>query len=218
MKRIIAVLGVILSIVLGGSGAQAADKYLFNAQAISHTNMPVGSIVLWPVNHDLKTADGSEEWMICDGRELSSRLPEYGPIFSLIRYSFGEADAEGLTFNIPDLRGMFVRGTNDAGKRGPKAAPPFNDPDAAGRTAMQPGGNKGDLVGSVERDSLQQHQHDVTYSPMGAKRNNQKPNTGSDSVYYDSDGWIKVGNVKDGRTSTETRPVNAYLNYLIRVK
>jgi microcystin-dependent protein len=205
MKRIIVALSVILSVVLGASGVQAAEKYLFNVRTIAPTHMPVGSIILWPTNNDLKTANGSEEWMICDGRELPNRLPEYGPIFSLIGYSFGKADSEGLTFNIPDLRGMFVRGTNTAGMRGKKTTP-FNDPDAASRTAMQPNGNTGDQVGSVQPDEFKKHTHKVqTQSATGGSRWTIYTNQGSDTSVGSTGG-------------AETRPVNAYLNYLIRVK
>src|SRR5262249_41030358 len=57
------------------------------------------------------------------------------------------------TFNLPDLRGRFLRGT-DAGAK--------HDPDAATRTASGTGGATGDAVGSLQGHDLNRHQHALT--------------------------------------------------------
>lgn len=208
MRQNVIAIAIILTIGLGASGARAAESDLYNPLPISATNMPVGSIILWPTDNDLKTANGSEEWMICDGREIPEG--EYTTLYTLVGNTFGDGPngtTDHPTFNIPDLRGMFVRGTNTAGKMRTKKEP-FYDPNAAGRVQMQRGGKTGDNVGSIQRDEFRQHRHDISMSKIPTQSKGD---------------WIfsMNGNEHDHTRYTggnETRPVNAYLNYLIRVK
>lgn len=118
--------------------------------------------------------------------------------------AYGAADT--ASFNVPDLRGRFLRGTdNGAG----------NDPDAntTFRTAIMPNGNAGDNVGSLQDDVYGAHTHGpgsaynvsilvgsgptttnlLTLTPTA----NQNYNTGSNG-----------GN--------ETRPKNVNVNYIIK--
>jgi len=53
------------------------------------------------------TAD-PEGWMVCDGRELSRG--QYSDLFTSIGTNYGAGDGS-TTFNIPDLRGNFARGS-----------------------------------------------------------------------------------------------------------
>ncbi|MEW5849805.1 MAG: phage tail protein [Myxococcota bacterium] len=85
-------------------------------------------------------------WLMCDGSALSRT--QYAALFNAIGTAHGAPD-EG-TFNLPDYRGRFLRGVDgDAGR----------DPDRATRQAMAPGGNAGDVVGSIQQDTTQRHQH-----------------------------------------------------------
>lgn len=51
-------------------------------------------------------------WLVCDGRALSRTT--YSALFNIIGITFGSGDGS-TTFNIPDLRGEFIRGY-DAGR------------------------------------------------------------------------------------------------------
>ena len=46
-------------------------------------------------------------WLVCDGDEIS-RI-NYSDLFAVIGTRFGDGDGSS-TFNLPDLRGMFIRG------------------------------------------------------------------------------------------------------------
>ncbi len=70
-------------------------------------------------------------WVICDGAEYDGTDPAYAGLFTAIGTSFG---GSGNVFNVPDLRGRFLRGV-DAGAG--------TDPDATDRTG-------GDAVGSTQ--------------------------------------------------------------------
>lgn len=54
-------------------------------------------------------------YLLCDGREVSRT--EYSALFNVIGTSFGNGDGNN-TFNVPDLRDMFLEGANEnLGKR-----------------------------------------------------------------------------------------------------
>ena len=181
---------------------------------------PLGSSIAYAgANDPPKDAiDNSVEWLLCDGRALD--CAKYGDLFALVGYSFGDGSTNNPNkiangFNIPDLRGRFVRGTDDMGG---KAA--GNDPDIAARTTMMPGGNTGqstNKTGSLQPDDFASHTHSYTpiritfwcgESPyMDVFQPTDAPNqVAVDAVQVSSTG----GN--------ETRPKNAYLSYIIRVK
>ena len=48
-------------------------------------------------------------WLVCDGLAVSRTI--YEPLFDVIGTNFGGGDGS-TTFNLPDLRGMFIRGWN----------------------------------------------------------------------------------------------------------
>lgn len=71
-------------------------------------------------------------WLLCDGRSLS--VASYPELFAMIGYTYG---GSGGSFNIPDLRGEFVRGLNTTGS----------------------GEDTGRTMGSYQASTLQQHSH-----------------------------------------------------------
>jgi len=158
-------------------------------------------------------------WLECNGAAVSRTT--YSALFSAIGTNFGEGDGS-TTFNLPDLRGKFVRGyDNGAG----------NDPDAASRTAQDTGGNTGDDIGSVQDDAMQGHKHRYNFydaaspvymSPTGyyGDRDFNGVGIGSNTKNATNDVIIDIP-IEDGtngtpRTSGETRPVNVSLMYIIK--
>jgi microcystin-dependent protein len=139
-------------------------------------------------------------WLLCNGASyLSSTYPS---LHQVIGTAYGSADVN--SFNVPDFRGRFLRGWDNAIGR---------DPDRASRTAMATGGNAGDAIGSIQTDAIQSHTH--TYdTPTTANRNG-----GTGATYTNRESAVNstTGAVSAGaRTSTETRPINAYVNYIIK--
>jgi microcystin-dependent protein len=78
------------------------------------------------------------QWLLCDGRSYgTTRFPSLN---ALISYNYG---GDGVSvFNVPDLRGRFLRGTSHTTGR---------DPDAGTRVAPNTGGATGDSTGSVQK-------------------------------------------------------------------
>jgi microcystin-dependent protein len=175
--------------------------------------MPVGTIVPYG------GATATDGWLLCDGGVVSRTT--YADLFAVIGTAFGEGDGT-TTFNLPDLRGMFLRG-RDAGAG--------RDPDTGGREEMAYGGNTGDTVGSVQADAMQQLTGEMyntyattarsgitgvfTGSTMTGGSNATSPSySGSHSKAYMK---FDSANSPNARTSTETRPINAYVNFIIKI-
>lgn len=139
-------------------------------------------------------------WLLCDGSAVSRTT--YANLFAIIGTNFGAGDGT-TTFNLPDLRGRFVRGT-DLGAG--------NDPDASGRTASNTGGNIGNAVGSLQSDKIINHQHTLTYETGAGNGNNITTSAG---FYNGSGAGISLGTT-DNFGGNETRPKNVNLNFIIK--
>lgn len=89
-------------------------------------------------------------YLYCNGAAVSRGT--YATLYGIVGNIFGSGDGS-TTFNLPDYRGKFIRGVNDASG---------NDPDASSRTAQASGGNTGDQAGSIQADQFKSHTHTVT--------------------------------------------------------
>lgn len=86
-------------------------------------------------------------FLFCDGAAVSRT--NYANLFTALGISHGQGDGVN-TFNLPDYRGVFLRGVDGGSGR---------DPDASSRTALQAGGNAGDAVGTYQVDAIIEHSH-----------------------------------------------------------
>ena len=182
--------------------------------------MPLGSVIAYSGTQDPPSGqnnDAAVQWMLCDGRALAASV--YSELYELIGTSFGDGSennqkVSGNAFNLPDLRGRFIRGADNMGGQ-----PANRDPDVATRTAMMKGGkNTGttnNKVGSVQPDSVGPHEHSLQgiWGQFYAKAGD--PPLG----FTDGQQWqSNPTNILNPEQHKETRPVNAYLNFIIRVK
>lgn len=168
--------------------------------------LPVGSIIafagrLAPVDGaatDPHVTNAIEAWgwTLCDGRALEAGV--YSELYACLGELYG-GDGNGA-FNLPDLRGYFLRGA---------------DPDAkvdvdAGATRKAADGSRG--VGSLQGDALRNHVHlevaggipaplGQAMAPFGVGP--QGPAIGG------GDGAMPL-------SAAETRPKNVAVHYLIR--
>lgn len=159
---------------------------------------PVGSI------HEFGGADEPENYLMCDGRALDRTT--YAELFGAIGTAYGNGDGS-TTFNIPDLRGKFVRGTDDMGTAAGAAG---NDPDSAGRTSSN-SGNTGNSVGSEQADGFKAHTH----------ASNANGTTADSSTTWISSGGSAGSTSAQVTGSTggnETRPLNVYTNFIIKYR
>ena len=130
-------------------------------------------------------------WLLCDGTAVSQTT--YADLFAVIGCNFG---CSGGNFNLPDLRGRFLRGRDGGSGR---------DPDSGTRLAMSTGGNTADNVGSVQVDDFKSHIHSANWAPGGGG--------GGGAALDPLRNNIWNTNATGGN---ETRPVNAYVNFMIK--
>ena len=178
-------------------------------------------------------ANAPDGWALCDGTTVSRS--EYASLYMAIGDAWGNGDGS-TTFHLPDMRGKFMRGTDNlAGV----------DPEAGGRTPSNAGGNVGDNVGSVQSDATKKSSLTASSSSSSSTSTSSSPQlrysntwkytgiasngysemyvTGKGgSVYYDQAYGFSSSTSTSTSTSInggdlESRPVNANVNYIIKL-
>lgn len=179
-------------------------KYALNASPC-----PTGTVLAFFGNDDM-IPDG---WLFCDGRQISRT--EYAELYRVIGVNCGNGDGS-TTFNLPDTRGMFLRGVSgDSG----------NDPEAHLRV-NEHGGNTGNNVGSTQDFATPRIQGTIAANDL---TDNVSQPTATGPYYTFWSGYRDAKNGADGgnygigfdnslvtNTSTESRPKNVYVNYIIK--
>ena len=151
-------------------------------------------------------------WLLCDGRAISRS--EYINLYNAIGVAWGEGNGS-TTFNLPDLRGMFLRGVSgDSG----------NDADANARGMLaNNGGNTGNNVGSYQGDAIRNILGRFTTLPASfstipegafSKTNTvldgpmHYKNNAGDEIAFDVSRVVPTG--------SDNRPKNVYVTYIIK--
>jgi len=134
-------------------------------------------------------------WLYCNGDAVSRTT--YSDLFTSISTNYGGGDAS-TTFNVPDMRGLFLRGQDQG--RG-------LDPDAASRTNLVLTGISGDEIGSTQLGDLESHIHGLTF------KHTFPVDGGADEAY---DAGTGQSDLTDAEGGNETRPVNINVRYYIK--
>ena len=138
-------------------------------------------------------------WLRCDGTLYNGST--YPALYAAIGINFGGSNGN---FNVPDLRGRFLRGWSNGTGR---------DPDAASRYGEYTGQTGGDKIGSIQGDQLKSHNHYITRTVVD----------GNTDAWFDwysgrastEDGhW--AGQYTESTGGNETRPINVSVNYIIK--
>jgi hypothetical protein len=145
-------------------------------------------------------------WLPCDGRATNrTDLPR---LFTAIGTCWGNSAGGTNTFNLPDLRGLFLRGLEV------RPSGQGRDPDVANRISITNGGNTGPNVGSFQNDEIKSHQHAEpwwnSFEPYGGEANSGETIGGGASAGNYRKSFVKSAG------GSESRPRNAYVNYIIK--
>jgi microcystin-dependent protein len=175
---------------------------------------PPGTVMGWMGTNSVPPAG----WQFCWGQQVSRTDAKYVRLFSVIGTSSGTGNGT-TTFNLPDLRGLFLRGIN--GTRSDALA----DPDSASRTNAIAGGAFGNTVGSVQDSAFQSHFHGTAINTEGnggvdaygtGVRNPNTLNFPRSVMWGGSSGPTWAQN-SDRSGGSETRPKNVYVQYLVKL-
>lgn len=182
----------------------AALAFFILAENPSH-RLPIGAVAAYASAADpVDVTQDGDVWVKCDGRALSRT--SYAAFYQSFAAVLGPGDGS-TTFNVPDFRGLFLRGVDPTGTR---------DPGMPQRGPMFQGGPGGASVGSLQGDQFSSHFH-VVHGDTSVAHDG-----GSDTQVMSSnnDGGDSAGPTDEGGggMSSETRPKNAYLYQIIRVK
>jgi len=171
-------------------------------------------------------------YIVANGAAVS-RTVTYADLFAAIGTAHGSGDGS-TTFNLPDYRGRFLRGI-DAGEG--------RDPDVITRTAMNPGGNLSDNVGSVQGYATARpiassfstgaggsHTHTGRMIITGGSPSvtvGGSASTAGPTGYASAALGIPLLDIQTTGSShshsitaggdAETRPMNAYVNYCVKL-
>lgn len=146
------------------------------------------------------TGNTPDGFLACDGSAISRS--SYSELFAAIGTTWGSGDGS-TTFNLPDLRGAFLRGAGAHGSETMANGDPFAGP----------------AVGAFEDDRMQGHYHDQ-WLRQNAFGTGSASAAGTIADFEDA-----VDNIRDAKTDgtngpprvgPETRPFSAGVNWIIK--
>jgi microcystin-dependent protein len=194
--------------------------------------VPIGTVVAYAGDPSRL----SSEWLLADGRSL--RQPEYPELYAAIGTTHGTGVTMtgqkeiGYDFNLPDYRGLFLRGVD----RDANGMASGRAPDVDRREAARGGvGNNGNAVGSFQADAIQSHKHNDSghgHPADGLRAEHERSDNANDrdvakrgSTVTIGTGHAQLGDPVDSgsgagavRHGKETRPANVGVWWIIRAK
>jgi hypothetical protein len=198
------------------------------------TAVPIGTIQAYGGNLN-SIPDG---WLLCDGEPYS--VSEYEKLAEVLGNNWDINS--GSMFKVPDLRGMFLRGVNM------DRSDEFADPDISGRHTPEPDGEPNmvgtlqeDATSVPDSDFTGDTTTDGGNKTTRSGDGNHNHGYGEDSSPWGSDGSSRTNVTTRSSTSNgshthrvnidhshnvtingggdpETRPINAYVYYIIKAK
>lgn len=159
--------------------------------ALGNGLVPIGSMFQW------LTGTAPTGYLLCQGQAISRTT--YTLLYGVIGTTYGVGD-NSTTFNIPDLRGYFVRGLDTT---------QGVDPDYSGKA-----------LGDIQSDGVVAHVHRIQTDDYGDSDLSAFVGRGS-ATLEDSSNVVKSSGPYNSVNSSyigeaETRPKNIALNYIIK--
>ncbi len=178
---------------------------------------PVGTVIAFAG----LLANIPQGYLLCEGQLLNKA--DYPELSSVLGNAWG---GNVTQFNLPDMRGLFLRGVSSASAR---------DDDRATRIAIASGGNTGNNVGTLQNDETRTHNHSGSGSTStnGNHSHNyttaqswDRKSSGTGNGIAEYAGTYSTGAAGDHSHSfsfttnatggNETRPENVAVYYIIK--
>lgn len=164
--------------------------------------VPVGTVIAFAGENP------PSNYLTCDG--ALKKIEDYPDLYAAIGEAWGARVGE--EFRLPNLQGQFLRGVSGESDADPDVnnRQAFVYRDKAGNHVV--GGNDKNQVGSYQSDAIQDHRHIFWFNRNVGGGGPGR--TGKDA--YDLEDHVKEVDPKSARVSSETRPKNAYVYFVIR--
>lgn len=157
--------------------SDGVSKFFVISKFVNESGVPVGAV------ESFAMSSAPAGWLKCNGSAVSRTT--YPALFAVIGTTFGAGNGT-TTFNLPDLRGEFIRGFDD-GK----------------------GTDTGRTFGTAQADELKSHRHIV-------KKINRQTGTSAQGFFAMDDNGTDGSENTELTGGTETRPRNIALLYCIK--
>ncbi len=213
---------VLLAITVDGQALAGRQRILTTySDAAGANGIPAGSIQAYG------GTTAPPGWLLCDGAAVSSA--GYPELFAAVGTAWGNgttgrAATAGVTnFNLPDMRGRFLRGADLGAGR---------DPNAGARAVSAIGGGAGDNIGSLQGAATRMPlnpfvagedfpDHGHTFAAFGGSFGDGAGAAGlfAGHPFRESRGTSGATTRHSHAISggdAETRPQNVSVNYIIR--
>jgi microcystin-dependent protein len=192
-----------------GAGQEgAADQAVTTGRAIAiDQNLPVGTVLAFA--GELPKDLVPKGWLVCDGSTRLGDQNNYPELFEAIGYIFGAKSESLKEFNLPDLRGRFVRSTVPTASRRDERDPEWRD-----RFRLMPLGQIEANVGSYQGygTAKPKKAFSITVDNLDIEKVNDAAGCGSTPAEYNSG---SVSCLVTGGDA-ETRPDNKYVYFIIK--
>ena len=190
--------GVIVNDDINTSAAIAASKL---ATAAQESLVPAGAVL------PFARSTAPSGWLPCDGSEYI-KTGTYAALFAAISTSFGETNGSGGAgsshFRVPDLRGIFVRGSDSQTISGTTYSGTF-------------AAKQGDDVKPHNHDITDPgHSHSLPESYLSDSGGSRATTSGGTFVFRSVTNSATTGITINNSSGTETRPANIALLYCIK--
>lgn len=195
----------------------------FEASFFDNLALPPGTIIPYA-----GAGSPGPTWRRCDGAAYDKDDPQFAALFAAIGTAWGDGTTGGSSnantdFNVPDLRGVFLRGWSYNGGG--------QDPDRLTRDApwKAAGQATGDHVGSLQESEFKAHAHNTIANtalggfsgidPASSKHVSKRVGNHSHSENYNLSGTATAPTLGESSTDggSETRPTNANVNFIIKL-
>ena len=165
---------------------------------------PPGSIMAYLGGGNTVGAGDPDGWLICDGRAISRST--YSRLFELLSTSYGTGDGSS-TFNLPDLRGQFLRGAKRSATTTPGSFAGnvgTTQPDVIKTTTATTDAQLDSIIISAINGLPSGANADINVAVFGANNQLKK------YTNFDHRHSVTIG------SGNETRPNNMSVNWIIK--
>ncbi|GAB3833814.1 phage tail protein [Dactylosporangium cerinum] len=166
--------------------------------------LPVGTVLGYAgITPGDLAADG---WLRCDGERYDGTV--HRELYEAIGFAFGRVASNPPMFNVPDLRGLFIRCTADAATRDDR------DPEWRWRSPLAAGGHDRADVGSYQDYGTAPARNGLTAAVNRADVPSTRDDAGCGPLVAEHNDRTTRVPVLGG--DLESRPVNKYVHFVIK--